>query len=45
VAAGGMRAGISDSGVAVLDLEGEHDIYTAPKLRDKLAELMETAPG
>ena len=45
VATGEMRSGVSDSGVAVLELEGEHDIYTAPKLRDRLGELVETGPG
>ncbi len=45
VATGEMRSGVSDSGIAVLELEGEHDIYTAPKLRDRLGELVETGPG
>jgi anti-sigma B factor antagonist len=40
-----MRSGVSDTGVAILDLQGEHDIYTAPKLRDRLSELLETGPG
>jgi len=40
-----MRSGVSDTGVAILDLQGEHDIYTAPKLRNRLSELLETGPG
>jgi len=40
-----MQSGVSDTGIAILDLEGEHDIYTAPKLRDRLSELLTTGPG
>jgi anti-sigma B factor antagonist len=45
VATGEMRSGVSDTGVAILDLRGEHDIYTAPALRSRLAELLEGGPG
>ena len=45
VAIGDMRFGVSDAGVAIVELDGEHDIYTAPKLRDRLGELVETSPG
>jgi anti-sigma B factor antagonist len=40
-----MRSGFSESGIAILDLDGEHDIYTAPNLRDKLTELVESSSG
>ena len=40
-----MRSDVSDSGIAVLALDGEHDIYTAPQLRDRLGELVEAGPG
>jgi anti-sigma B factor antagonist len=45
VATGEMRSGVSDAGIAILVLTGEHDIYTAPKLRDQLSELLQTGPG
>jgi anti-sigma B factor antagonist len=45
VSHGGMRSGMANTGVAIVELEGEHDIYTAPRLRDSLAELLESAPG
>jgi anti-sigma B factor antagonist len=45
VATGEMRSGVSDSGIAILDLRGEHDIYTAPRLRERLGELVETGSG
>jgi anti-sigma B factor antagonist len=40
-----MRVGSAESGVNVLALEGEHDIYTAPKLRDKLVTLIDAGPS
>jgi len=40
-----MRVGSAESGVKVLALEGEHDIYTAPKLRDKLSGLVDAGPS
>jgi len=45
VATGEMRSGISDSGIPILDLHGEHDIYTAPKVRGRLSELVESGRG
>jgi anti-sigma B factor antagonist len=40
-----MASAQTESGIALLDLEGEHDIYTAPRLRERLGELLESAPG
>lgn len=37
---------VDDAGdVAVVDVEGEHDIYTAPQLREQLERIQDAAQG
>src|SRR5437868_6574799 len=45
VAHGGIRSRTGNTGVAIVELDGEHDIYTAPKLRGTLSALLESASG